>query len=1002
MSATSTRSDPSADSAADPAAPPVLAPGRRELVLAWIVALLFAAVPFRAALLSGDHVVFAVDTATTQLPWSAALPADAPRAPVNPDLSDQGIVFYPFHRWVSASWRAGDPPSWCPLIYAGAPGYGNAQAGAFDPQVWFLVALDALGGKAWFDHGHSLLAWLRVAAGLAGAFALARRLGLGRPGSTLTAISFGAGGFLTLWLNHPLGHVAPYLPWLLFFLEGARGPRALRSAAAAGACLLGAILGGHVETAFFVGAAGGLWALALAFDGWRERAAASTRDPRAPRPAPFRPAILALAALALGGLGGAVVLLPVLEYLDLSAAKAVREASAAAGAHAPDLLALGAVLVLVALFAFARRTLSAPSPDGAPRANVWLPVGLGLAGAVLGVVLVLLRRDFGLIASLALVPDRLGAPGAALPYSGASNYIEAASAWVPFGVLVLALAACVGRPGPLRRRGLVLGTGVVAFLLAVELPGLLDAYRFLPLVGLGATVRLAVVSSLFLGLLAGEALEHSSRSQRVTGVLVLLPLVALGLRDQVPHALPDTLPRTPESDELLEFVRLPAPVVDGVDSPFECWVHPGVPLDGVRLRLRALDADGAPSSEGEVFLPLEVHGAPSHDARNARPDAVQRAPDDARWLRTPYLLTSQLDTGNWRVDLEGGEAAPWSRRAAVFGVRRSVLRSGSTLACIGAVGLLLCLGAGPLAAPVAAAVLLLALLQSALFARGVNPVLPRAMVFEETATERVLAAELGVHRFQADPGVLPADTGLVRGLRHVEGYDAMDPKAFNDYRSLFLPPGLSPLLAWNARAVDHDDPVYRLLGVKLVAMREPWSHPRFELVASPEGAGDAYAETWIYRDTQPLPRAFVVPEVATLDEIGAVYRADPQAWDPLQSASVESDWRPERPFTTSTVGEPVFTNATVRVDVELDGDGLLVLTDQHFPGWEVRVNGEPRELLVADVIFRGVALEAGRHEVEFRYRPPSMRIASVVSIAALAGLLALGVAGLRRPDPTQW
>ena len=35
--------------------------------LAWIVALLFAAVPFRAALLSGDHVVFAVDTATTQL-----------------------------------------------------------------------------------------------------------------------------------------------------------------------------------------------------------------------------------------------------------------------------------------------------------------------------------------------------------------------------------------------------------------------------------------------------------------------------------------------------------------------------------------------------------------------------------------------------------------------------------------------------------------------------------------------------------------------------------------------------------------------------------------------------------------------------------------------------------------------------------------------------------------------------------------------------------------------
>ena len=36
----------------------------------------------------------------------------------------------------------------------------------------------------------------------------------------------------------------------------------------------------------------------------------------------------------------------------------------------------------------------------------------------------------------------------------------------------------------------------------------------------------------------------------------------------------------------------------------------------------------------------------------------------------------------------------------------------------------------------------------------------------------------------------------------------------------------------------------------------------------------------------------------------------------------------------------MWTNNTVRLQAELDGDGLLVLTDQAFPGWEVFVDGE--------------------------------------------------------------
>lgn len=992
-----------------------LTPGRRELALAWVIALIFAAVPLRRALIDGDRVLFAVDTVTTQLPWAAALPEDVARTPVNPDLSDQGTVFYPFYRWVSASWRSGDDLSWCPLIYAGAPGIANAQAGVFDPQVLVLVGLEAVGGKALFDRGLALVAWLRVAAALAGAFALARRLGLGRAGAALTGVSFGLGGFLTLWLNHPLGHVAPYLPWLLYFLEGTRGPRALRSASAAGFMLLGAILGGHVETAFFVGAAGGAWALALLVSGMRRGAAGKRADE--PTRGSMTPGLLSLVGLALGGLAGAIVLIPTMEYLNLSAAKAVRELSAARATHDLNLVALGLVVALLGMFALGGRLLQGDSDrvmlkaGESPRRSILIPTAIGLSLALLGVVLLLLRQGFGHMASLAIVPDRLGSPGATHHYAGTGNYIESASAWVPFAVLVLAIAAGLSATGNLRRRGLILFGGLLSFLLAVELPGLLDLYRFLPLVGLGATVRLAVVSSLFLGLLAGDALERASTGARVVAVLALLPLVAIGLVDSPVPSLPDNLATSPEGDELVHFARLPEALIDGEDSSFECWVHPSVPIAAARLMVTPLFADGTPMETGAISLPLQAFDEPTAPALAAAESAAQPIPEDARWLRTPYLLTSQLATGAWRavlevpahVDVSGVSKPGWSRRAAVFRVQYGVLREPWTLLAILVSCLVILFGPKLLGQNAGAAlVVLVALGQASYFGRNLNPLLPRSMIFEESATERVLARELGVHRFQADPGVLPPDSGLVRGLRHVEGYDAMDPKAFNDYRSLFLTPGVSPLLAWNARAVNHDDPAYRMLGVKLVAMREPWSHPRFDLVASPDGEGDAFAETWIYRDRDPLPRAFAVNRVGSLDDVGAIYRPDHMAWDPLTMASVASDWRPENPFTTAEVSEPEYTNATVRLTVTLDGDGLLVLTDQHFPGWIVEVDGERRDLELADMNFLGVGLEEGTHEVLFRYAPRSIQFAGLLSLASIFMLLALGVTGMRKRDLTLW
>jgi hypothetical protein len=90
----------------------------------------------------------------------------------------------------------------------------------------------------------------------------------------------------------------------------------------------------------------------------------------------------------------------------------------------------------------------------------------------------------------------------------------------------------------------------------------------------------------------------------------------------------------------------------------------------------------------------------------------------------------------------------------------------------------------------------------------------------------------------------------------------------------------------------------------------------------------------------------------------------------------------------------------VAADITTETAGLLVLADLHYPGWTARVDDRPAPLLRADGFFRAVAVPAGAHRVEFRYRPLSFLVGSAVSILALGAtlfVLVRGPAPARRP-----
>ena len=79
-----------------------------------------------------------------------------------------------------------------------------------------------------------------------------------------------------------------------------------------------------------------------------------------------------------------------------------------------------------------------------------------------------------------------------------------------------------------------------------------------------------------------------------------------------------------------------------------------------------------------------------------------------------------------------------------------------------------------------------------------------------------------------------------------------------------------------------------------------------------------------------------------------------------------------------------------RVEVRTSSEtaGILVLSENYFPGWRVYVDGQAAELLRVNYDLRGVSLPQGEHAVSFVYRPASVVIGLVVSLLTLAVLLA--------------
>jgi hypothetical protein len=131
------------------------------------------------------------------------------------------------------------------------------------------------------------------------------------------------------------------------------------------------------------------------------------------------------------------------------------------------------------------------------------------------------------------------------------------------------------------------------------------------------------------------------------------------------------------------------------------------------------------------------------------------------------------------------------------------------------------------------------------------------------------------------------------------------------------------------------------------------------------------ADAFVYENPRALPRVMFLHDYRVVDFDELIRSGWPAGVDPRSTLLLEHapPHPPAGPAGEGTARIVDYKNTEVTVDVESDTGGFLLLTDAWHPWWRAEVDGVPAPILKADVLFRAVEVESGRHRIRFTFHP---------------------------------
>lgn len=85
------------------------------------------------------------------------------------------------------------------------------------------------------------------------------------------------------------------------------------------------------------------------------------------------------------------------------------------------------------------------------------------------------------------------------------------------------------------------------------------------------------------------------------------------------------------------------------------------------------------------------------------------------------------------------------------------------------------------------------------------------------------------------------------------------------------------------------------------------------------------------------------------------------------------------------------TTSEITGEITVNEPKVLVVTIPKTDGWTAYVDGKEQEILTANIMFMGLELEPGHHDIRFVYHTPGLRLGFAISVVTLVGICAVWV-----------
>jgi hypothetical protein len=184
--------------------------------------------------------------------------------------------------------------------------------------------------------------------------------------------------------------------------------------------------------------------------------------------------------------------------------------------------------------------------------------------------------------------------------------------------------------------------------------------------------------------------------------------------------------------------------------------------------------------------------------------------------------------------------------------------------------------------------------------------------------------------------------------------------------SVVIPPGLQELDTFG----------------EVVFYENPFALPRFRIVHDVipvEGEQQAFETLQGLLDDSPSGAANEWARRAVIEGIGLEEAVRARA-EPDSSGNPEAVRRLAEP-------DP----QTIVLEANLAAPGFVIVADTFYTGWTATVDDVPTAIHPANLLFRAVAVPAGRHTIVMRYESSWLRVGAVLTLIGLLLVAALFV-----------